>query len=1276
MYSAVGKKLYRLIAGSLLGVLVVIALGSLGGRLFIANIDFFRGQIERALNDMGIRGFSVDRVSGHWDGLHPVLTLSGAALNVPGRSQSLHVDELALSVDLLDSLMRRDVKIGALRATVSKLILVKDEQARWWLNDMRLFSGQGNGSGFDFYTMFKRLPHYVSVDVQLIQINDLSANQDYLIQNSLVQSHLVMDQLDLSFSTNLPSSLGARLQARFLGNQKQQRLYLSAADLNPAQVAALAGYSHTPLRDTRLSFESWGSLEAFSLQAVTTRLHQASVVLQNGERVSQAIRFAADQKIERSDQGWRVDTHIKRAFYRDQGLPAFFSTAYFSPAETGPVLAVDEIELGAFVPVLADLLENGEQREMLLATSPSLRILDLVARLDPQALSQSALGFNFENLRSSAYADLPGIESLSGQFSAAAGQLSVALPEQPLSVAFKSLFRQPLNIDRFSARLHATVRDSETLLSIEDIHLHNQDVTADGRAWVEFHGGQAPFMSLRLSYRDGRVASTGKYLPVSIMPLETVKWLDRSIKGGAITQGGLLFHGRLRNLWYLEKEQAGVFHALFDIRDPEVDFLPHWPRAHRGQGQASFYNLGMALNFTRVRFASSLVEDVDISIADFFKPDLVIRGRSRGDANSLLDTLASLPDLEVFDVINANRETAKGDVDARIDIVVPLRDDPGQRLMVKATADLDNVELRIPDWSVDFTQVNGVLSVENQNVSAPALSALYAGDRVDLTVSTNIQAQRTDFSMQGQLHTRNLLRLTPAYISQPVSGKSPWAVNVSVFHAPEQASQRVQIQASSSLEGTAIDAPAPLRVAAGETLGCQIEASLGLDYGFKFNVGLANRARARGYLTVGDAGDLTLDYLDLNFGDKVYRLKDNGVNLTGDIQQLDIDEWSRFQQTYLPKSTSPSDLLEQIKSIELSVADLHWQGREAHKLNLNVNNRGDRLAGDMNSSMARGVFELPFETGQARPIRADFDYIRLRKKQGDSDSGATPELRDMPNLALKAKVLAYEDMVFSDFVLNTVNEADRFIIKRLDLKRDEVALQSSGYWQYSEEIDKHVTVFNIQVQGKQFGAAISNLGLGESIRNAAIDFEGQIGWAGRLFDISWPSLIGEVRLSLKDGYLNNVEPGAGRFVGLLSLNALPKRLFLDFGDVLNEGMQFDEISGDFKIKGELMTTENATMNGSSARVELVGETNIRHKTYNQHMVITPKIGETLPVLGSLAAGNAVGWGLLLLQKIFKKPIEKSVQIEYNIGGSWDDPRLTLISKPVPEESGSDLLNEF
>ena len=63
------------------------------------------------------------------------------------------------------------------------------------------------------------------------------------------------------------------------------------------------------------------------------------------------------------------------------------------------------------------------------------------------------------------------------------------------------------------------------------------------------------------------------------------------------------------------------------------------------------------------------------------------------------------------------------------------------------------------------------------------------------------------------------------------------------------------------------------------------------------------------------------------------------------------------------------------------------------------------------------------------------------------------------------------------------------------------------------------------------------------------------------------------------------------------------------------------------------------------------------------MIIVPKVGETLPVLGTLAAGSSVGWGLLLLQKLFKKPIEESIEIEYKVDGSWENPELVLISEP-------------
>ena len=115
--------------------------------------------------------------------------------------------------------------------------------------------------------------------------------------------------------------------------------------------------------------------------------------------------------------------------------------------------------------------------------------------------------------------------------------------------------------------------------------------------------------------------------------------------------------------------------------------------------------------------------------------------------------------------------------------------------------------------------------------------------------------------------------------------------------------------------------------------------------------------------------------------------------------------------------------------------------------------------------------------------------------------------------------------------------------------------------------------------------------------------------------------------------------------------------------MVREGLQFRKIKGKFRIQGEILSTENAWMDSPSAKVRIKGITNLRTKTYDQTMYIIPKLGDTLPVIGAIAGGSSLGWGILLLQKIFKKPIDKSVEIEYRVTGPWDDPKIELIEKP-------------
>ena len=113
-------------------------------------------------------------------------------------------------------------------------------------------------------------------------------------------------------------------------------------------------------------------------------------------------------------------------------------------------------------------------------------------------------------------------------------------------------------------------------------------------------------------------------------------------------------------------------------------------------------------------------------------------------------------------------------------------------------------------------------------------------------------------------------------------------------------------------------------------------------------------------------------------------------------------------------------------------------------------------------------------------------------------------------------------------------------------------------------------------------------------------------------------------------------------------------------------MEFDDIKGDLVLDGQNLYTKNTKMDGPAAEIKITGRTGMRDRDYDQEIYIVPKIRQALPIIGGVIAGSPVGWGLLLLQNLFKSSIDESVAFEYSMTGSWDDPQLILLNKPPPE----------
>ncbi len=192
---------------------------------------------------------------------------------------------------------------------------------------------------------------------------------------------------------------------------------------------------------------------------------------------------------------------------------------------------------------------------------------------------------------------------------------------------------------------------------------------------------------------------------------------------------------------------------------------------------------------------------------------------------------------------------------------------------------------------------------------------------------------------------------------------------------------------------------------------------------------------------------------------------------------------------------------------------------------------------------------------------------------------------------------------------------------------------------------------------------LARFGLPDAVNGAASKIHGQVSWAGGPQAFDYPTLSGTFSIQSGQGQFLKIDPGAGKLLGVLSLQSLQRRLSLDFRDLFGEGFAFDEITGDVRIQNGVMRSDNVHIVGPAARVVISGETDIAHETQQLKVRVQPtlsasvSVGASLLLLANPIIGAAVAAGSLLAQKVLQDPIEQMFSYEYIVTGSWSDPHV-------------------
>jgi len=246
-----------------------------------------------------------------------------------------------------------------------------------------------------------------------------------------------------------------------------------------------------------------------------------------------------------------------------------------------------------------------------------------------------------------------------------------------------------------------------------------------------------------------------------------------------------------------------------------------------------------------------------------------------------------------------------------------------------------------------------------------------------------------------------------------------------------------------------------------------------------------------------------------------------------------------------------------------------------------------------------------------------------------------------------------------------IGSAREWRVNKLSLANADGELTGTGRWVSKD--GAHDTSLNFNLGIIDAGKLLDRFGFAGTVKGGKGTLSGDIAWKGLPYSLDLPSLSGQLVMNVEKGQFLKQDPGAAKLLGVLSLQALPRLLKLDFHDVFSEGLAFDGITANAAIARGIVKTDNLKMHGVAATVLMDGSADIANETANLHVVVIPEVNlGTAPLVYALAVNPVIGLGSFLAQLFLSAPVMKALTYHMQVTGPWKAPVVAKLDAAKAE----------
>ena len=790
----------------------------------------------------------------------------------------------------------------------------------------------------------------------------------------------------------------------------------------------------------------------------------------------------------------------------------------------------------------------------------------------------------------------------------------------------------------------------------------------------------------------GRAAAVARYLPLGVHEAAR-HYVQRAVLDGRVAGASFKVKGDLWDFPFAATASGaagasanGEFRIAAHAEDVTLAYVPSdadwvspWPAFTRVSGELVFERDAMEIRNATARVYGVELSKVNGAIRDLTHPVLRIEGQGRGPLADMLRYTQATP-IGEWTGHALRGASASGNVDLSLKLEIPIDQLP--RTSVQGRVVLAGNELRLSPTTPLMAAAKARIDFTQQGFSIVGGSARVLGG--EASFDGGLQADGSQrFVAQGVVSAEALRRAPElgalTRLAGTLSGQTPYRLALGIVRG------QTEFSLTSPLTGLAIDLPAPLKKSADAAWPLRVEARLA-------STASGEPARDTLRIELGSVAqalyqrDLSRESPQVLRGaiavlDALPPLPERGVHALLNLGAVDGDAWNGVAERL---QGNPADGAATVddgylpRTLALRAQSLVSGGRKLTHLVAGVSQDSADATwrGSLDAEQLGGYIEYRAGQGAANPGRIYARLARVALPPADVES--------VENLLVQAPAsVPALDIVIDDFELRgkkfgrveieATNRAAEgggreWRMSRFAVNNPAASLTGTGHWQPT--VGRQQMVMDFKLELADSGAALERLGFPGTMRGGKGRMTGQLSWAGSPLSLHIPSLDGRINLALDAGQFLKAGPGAARLLSVLNLQALPRRLLLDFRDVFQEGFAFDNVTGDVTIDDGVASTNNLRMRGVQAAVLMEGSADIGHETQHLRVLVVPEINAGTASLAYAVINPAVGLGSFLAQLFLRRPLMAASTREFTVQGSWAEPKVERVERsltaPLPE----------